>query len=131
MRHSNSILLGAAVYEHLTQDTEIQQYVNDRIYPITVTKEDTPFPFIVYSKTGIDTTYSKDDLASEDVEIQIIVCSHKYIESIYIAQAVRNSLELKSGTIQGNVVKRIELISVEEDFYADAFFQKLIFKFKL
>lgn len=126
---SNSILLGAAIYKHLNEDDEIIKKIDGRIFPITVTNPDTPMPFVVYSRTSIVPEYAKDDLVSEVVNMDFIVVSRDYTESVEVAAALRNSLELKSGMVDDIIIRRIELDTVEENWYANTYWQILKFKF--
>ena len=126
---SNSILLGAAIYKHLNEDDEIIKKIDGSIFPITVTNPDTPMPFVVYSRTSIVPEYAKDDLVSEVVNMDFIVVSRDYTESVEVAAALRNSLELKSGMVDDIIIRRIELDTVEENWYANTYWQILKFKF--
>lgn len=126
---SNSILLGAAIYKHLNEDDEIIKKIDGRIFPITVTNPDTPMPFVVYSRTSIVPEYAKDNLVSEVVNMDFVVVSRDYTESVEVAAALRNSLELKSGMVDDIIIRRIELDTVEENWYANTYWQILKFKF--
>ena len=126
---SDTILLGKIVYNWLCTDANIQADVNDRIYPITVTDVNTEMPFIVYSRTGLAVTYSKDGIIDEVLDVEFVVVARDYESSVNIANDLRHALECKSGSLEGIHVNNIHLVEVQEDFVENTFWQILKFKF--
>lgn len=119
-----SLQIGKAIYHILSNDTDVVDRVQKKIYPL-IADVDTTFPFIVYKRTGIAPADSKDRFVfDEDVFVDIVVASDKYNESIEIADLVRAAL-LK-GSYDG--IKDIELIDADEDYFEDTFIQNLTFK---
>ena len=119
-----SLQIGKAIYHILSNDTDVVDRVQKKIYPL-IADVDTTFPFIVYKRTGIVPADSKDRFVfDEDVFVDIVVASDKYNESIEIADLVRAAL-LK-GSYDG--IKDIELIDADEDYFEDTFIQNLTFK---
>ena len=119
-----SLQIGKAIYHILSNDTDVVDRVQNKIYPL-IADVDTTFPFIVYKRTGIAPADSKDRFVfDEDVFVDIVVASDKYNESIEIADLVRAAL-LK-GSYDG--IKDIELIDADEDYFEDTFIQNLTFK---
>ena len=119
-----SLQIGKAIYHILSNDTDVVDRVQNKIYPL-IADVDTTFPFIVYKRTGISPADSKDRfIFDEDVFVDVVVASDKYNESIEIAELVRNSLE--KGSYMG--IKDIQLVDADEDYFEDTFIQKLTIK---
>lgn len=119
-----SLQIGKAIYHILSNDTNVVDRVQNKIYPL-IADVDTTFPFIVYKRTGIAPADSKDRfIFDEDVFVDVVVASDKYNESIEIAELVRNSLE--KGSYMG--IKDIQLVDADEDYFEDTFIQKLTIK---
>lgn len=119
-----SLQIGKAIYHILSNDTNVVDRVQNKIYPL-IADVDTTFPFIVYKRTGISPADSKDRfIFDEDVFVDIVVASDKYNESIEIAELVRTSLE--KGSYMG--IKDIQLVDADEDYFEDTFIQKLTIK---
>lgn len=119
-----SLQIGKAIYHILSNDKDVVDRVQNKIYPL-IADVDTTFPFIVYKRTGIAPADSKDRFVfDEDVFVDIVVASDKYNESIEIADLVRTAL------LEGsyNSINDIELIDADEDYFEDTFIQNLTFK---
>ena len=96
--------------------------VGSKIYPIIVEKE-TTYPFIVYKRSNIIPSYTKDFHFKDEVIIDIICVSDDYSESVDIASMVRDILEDKRFAD----IESIKLESADEDFIDDAYVQTLSF----
>lgn len=121
-----SLQIGKAIYYILSNDTDVVDRVQNKIYPL-IADVDTTFPFIIYKRTGITPADSKDRfIYSEDVYVDVVIASDKYNESIEIADLVRTAL-LKGGY---DGIKDINLTDADEDYIEDTFIQNLTFKIK-
>ena len=121
-----SLQIGKAIYQILSNDTDVVDRVQNKIYPL-IADVDTTFPFIIYKRTGITPADSKDRfIYSEDVYVDVVIASDKYNESIEIADLVRTAL-LKGGY---DGIKDIDLTDADEDYIEDTFIQNLTFKIK-
>lgn len=121
-----SLQIGKAIYHILSNDTDVVDRVQNKIYPL-IADVDITFPFIIYKRTGITPADSKDRfIYSEDVYVDIVIASDKYNESIEIADLVRTAL-LKGGY---DGIKDIDLTDADEDYIEDTFIQNLTFKIK-
>ena len=121
-----SLQVGKAIYHILSNDVDVVDRVQNKIYPL-VADVDTTFPFIIYKRTGIIPADSKDRfIYSEDVYVDVVIASDKYNESIEIADSVRTAL--LEGTYEG--IKDISLTDADEDYIEDTFIQNLTFKIK-
>ena len=104
--------------------------VGDRIYPL-VSKVDCEFPFIVYQRMSVAPSYTKDGLIAEEQNYSISVLADTYSESVELADAVRDALELERGTFAGQRIRNIKLTSVNESWVSDTYVQELNFTIEL
>lgn len=125
-----SLQIGKAIYHILSNDTDIVDRVQNKIYPL-IADVDTTFPFIVYKRTGITPATSKDRfIYDEDVYVEVVVASDSYQESIEIADLVKSALQFKKGLYNDITVKDILLTDADEDYTQDTFIQILTFNIK-
>ena len=55
---NNSILIGKLIYERLSSNPELKEYVNDKIFPL-IAEQETTFPYIAFSTDSITPYYTK------------------------------------------------------------------------
>ena len=91
---NNSILIGKLIYERLSSNPELKEYVNDKIFPL-IAEQETTFPYIAFSKDSITPYYTKGGNYEDTVSVQIIVASTDYLESLNIANIVRKIFECR------------------------------------
>ena len=126
-----SLSIGAHVYKRLSDSTELAKLVTDKIYAIS-TKTETSFPFVIYKRSSLVPEYTKDRYGTGDtVSVEVVVASDNYLNSITIAEEVRNALENKRGSYDSFDVIDAKLMSADEDFIEDTFIQCLVFSCKL
>jgi hypothetical protein len=125
-----SISVGKTIYSILSNNTNITNKVSTNIYPL-IADVNTTFPFIIYKRTSINPSYTKDEFSGIDEDnVEIIIASNKYDESVEVAELVRTALEGKKG-MQGTInIKNIRLIGADEDYIEDTFIQCLQYKIK-
>lgn len=124
---TNSLFIGKTVLELLEKSTSLTDLVGVNIHPVIVQK-DTVFPYVVYRRSGLETSYTKDNYATDDtVTIDVIAVSQSYSESLNVAQAVRMALENKKGDFKDLRINSIELVDAQEGG-EDVFVQSLTFK---
>ena len=100
----------------------------DNVYPLVVDK-DVKFPFVVYRRTGMQAANTKDRYNfSEIANVEVIVASDKYTESIDTALKVMYRLEHTRGVFNDINISEIELTDAREDFIEDTYIQFLNFK---
>ena len=121
---------GKAINALLSANEEVTRMVGDRIYPL-VSKVDCKFPFIVYQRMSCVTNYTKDGLIAEEQNYSITVLADTYSESVELADAVRDALELERGTFAGQHIRNIALASVSESWVSDTYVQELNFTIEL
>lgn len=129
---NNSILIGKLIYERLSSNPELKEYVNDKIFPL-IAEQETTFPYIAFSKDSITPYYTKGGNYEDTVSVQIIVASADYLESLNIANIVRKIFECRLYSCDELQITESKLSSVSEayDDNANAFIQRLIFNFKI
>ena len=123
----NSILVGKHIRNILVGDGTLSQYLQTGQITALVANENTTFPFIVFSRTGLTPSYTKDGLLESNITFEIVCVSTDYVESLEIANIVRNLLECKCYTDEGIYIKQIILSAVNEDYLYDAYVQRLTF----
>lgn len=128
--------IGLAVFHLLTNSADVTQYVGDNIFPLVVPNadedgENVPFPFITFSRSGIDPEYAKDYDQSDTVNVSVDIWSRSYKESVLIATAVRKALEAKRGEWAGVRVQDSGMTSADESFDPKGYYgQTLYFEFR-
>lgn len=123
----NSILVGKHIRNILVGDEKLSQYLQSGQITALVANENTTFPFIVFSRTGLTPSYTKDGLLESNITFEIVCVSTDYVESLEIANIVRNLLECKCYTDEELYIKQIILSAVNEDYMYDAYVQRLTF----
>ena len=123
----NSILVGKHIRNILVGDETLSQYLQSGQITALVANENTTFPFIVFSRTGLTPSYTKDGLLESNITFEIVCVSTDYVESLEIANIVRNLLECKCYTDEEIYIKQIILSAVNEDYMYDAYVQRLTF----
>lgn len=123
----NSILVGKHIRNILVGDETLSQYLQSGQITALVANENTTFPFIVFSRTGLTPSYTKDGLLESNITFEIVCVSTDYVESLEIANIVRNLLECKRYTDEEIYIKQIILSAVNEDYMYDAYVQRLTF----
>jgi len=99
--------VGLAIYSILSNATAVTSYVSTRIYP-NVAPKTTTFPFIVYDVDGDIPTDTKDGDATIDLNEVMVSCyADTYTTACALAEAIRDTLDRKSGTYEGVEIQTI------------------------
>jgi len=111
--------IGLAIYNVLTNDTDVSNLVSTRIFP-NVAKQGTAFPFLVYQTTSVEPTNTKDGVSPMDTNSFEVLCfADNYSTAVDLAQKVRIALDRKNGTYPattGIKIQSIKFNSVDEEF---------------
>lgn len=129
----DSLDIGKILNNFLQQDAELKKLIGNKIYPI-VADQGTTYPFICYKRTGLNLQSSKDRYNyRQTAYVTFIVASKSYKESISIAKAVKQCLNLKRGSYDGLQINQITLTDASEEYItdSDAFVQYLNFSIDL
>ena len=120
-----SLQIGKAIYHLLKKDSRIKEKVGSKIYPLIV-EESTPF--IIYKRTNITPNYTKGSYSvNESVTVDVVIASKDYIDTIELADYVRDALEGRRGNFAGVEINDIRMISADEEYIEDTFIQNLTF----
>lgn len=127
-----SILIPKIVYQVLSNNKSLQKYIGNKIFPV-VAELGTEFPYVAFSKTYINPTYTKDFYTEDTVGVEIVVASIDYLESLDISNTVRSLFECKTFKSDSMEIKQITFTGITEgyDDEANAFVQRLTFEFKV
>lgn len=125
-----SLQVGKAIYSLLSSNQQLVSIVDGNIFPL-IAEINTTFPFIVYKREAITPQYTKDYWTSDEVMINVMVASNDYVQSIEIADLVRQSLDHKQGEYSGIKIRDLRLIQADEDFIDDTYIQYLTFKIRI
>ena len=118
----SSISINKHIFSILTSDKSLKEMVGTKIFPI-VADDDVKFPYIILERTSISPSTYKGGVGYEKVTFQIKIADSDYINTINIAEKVRELLELKTSSY----FKRIEFSNCNEDFINDTYRQTLEF----
>lgn len=117
----NSLLLNKYLQAILEESAEVKAILGTdthKIFPLQQ-PENLSFPFIVHSRTGIQTHYTKDiEYAGAGwyniVQFTVICVSNNYAQSVELANAVRHSVETYRWKDKDIYIHPIELLSASE-----------------
>lgn len=130
MATTNSLLLGKHIYKILSEDETIGGYVGKKIFPIVV-ESGTKYPFIVFTRTSVNSEFSKDGIIKDLVTVEINCVTATYLEGCNIANAVRNLLDCSWYKSEELFISQIRLSNVVEAYQDDAYVQTLTFTFQI
>ncbi|MEE3490346.1 MAG: hypothetical protein VZR10_05730 [Methanobrevibacter sp.] len=123
----NTLLITKYIRAILEQDTELMKKIPiKQFFPIDA-KQGTAYPFAVIVRTGLQDNSTKDGIYEDVVTVTIIVVDDNYIDSIEIANEIRNWLEGHTFKDETIYIRRMSLSSTSEAYYNDAFIQELSF----
>lgn len=128
-----SILIPELVYYIMKNDSVLNDYIKGRIYPL-VSESSTEFPYVAYSRTHISPIYTKNFHTEDSVGVEILSVSNDYLESLHIANRVRELFECQKLPGYNDLeVTQVYVSSVSEsyDYEADAFIQRITFDFRV
>lgn len=117
--------IGSKIKEILTTNTEVNKYINNKVFPI-VANNGTDFPFIIYRRYNYSPQTNKD-YKGESAEFEVKIVANKYEDSVKIADVVGDALN----DYEDNDVEQIRLITSNEDYLDEVFVQTLNFEIEL
>ena len=132
----NSLKISRYVQQILEEDRDVISILgtdSHKIFPM-LQPDNLTFPFVVHSRTGIQTEYTKDIEYGKvgfwnKVQFTDSCVSDKYVECIELANVVRHALELYRWKDEDIYIHPIELVTaVEYTTEQDAFVQELQFQ---
>ncbi len=124
-----SLLINKAISNILNNSTDLKSKVGSKIYAL-LAPDNVTFPFVVFKRNSLTPEYTKDGLAFDNTDIQVIIGAANYSDSVEVAQLVRNSLELKKGVFSGVNIIESKVVGAEEDIVDNSFAQSITFSIK-
>lgn len=89
------------------------------------------YPFMIYRRSGLSEMASKDHNIIDFVNVEIIVCSTDYTESVNLITKVKDTLELKRWSNGEFRVIDTDITGGSEYWNNDAYVQSLNVMFKV
>lgn len=123
-----TLQIGKVIKNLLLSNEQLVNYIGDKVYPL-IADNSTTYPFIIYRRSSIEKSSTKDD-ADESVNVEIYIVADKYDESISIAELVRKSVEHRKGTFEDLYIDDIIISDASESYEGDAFVQYLTITIK-
>lgn len=124
---THSLLITKYIRTILSANTSLMERISiDRFFPIDA-KQGTTFPFCVIQRTGIQTNGTKDGRNEDNVNITLLLVDDDYIDSVEIADEIRNWLEGHRYKDDSIDIRQIILTGCSETMYNDAYIQQLNF----
>lgn len=130
MATTNSLLIGKYIYKILSENDDLKNKVGNKIYPIVI-EQGTQYPFIIFTKSNVNSSYSKDGIIKDYVTIEIHVVTTTYIEGCEIANIARNLFDCTTYKDDEITIYNSKLTNVSEGFQDDAYVQTLIFELQV
>ena len=92
------------------------------IYPV-IAEEDVKYPFILFTRTGVEPIDSKAYVVGDRVSFTIAIVNDKYMLGVDIAERVRELFEKR----RDSYFSEINFTGCDEEYNQDAFVQRLNF----
>ena len=123
-----TLQIGKVIKNLLLSNEQLVNYIGDKVYPL-IADNSTTYPFIIYRRSAIVNSSTKDD-ADESVNVEIYIVSDTYEKSISIAEEVRKSVEHRKGKFEDLYIDDIIISDASESYEGDAFVQYLTITIK-
>lgn len=118
----SGISVNKHIYNILSKDSSLNKLVGKNIFPL-IAEEETTFPFIVFKRNSLSPNYAKYQVGNDTVNFSVYIVSNNYANTIDIAEAVRNSLELH----RDEYFQIIQMENITEDFIENSYIQEISF----
>lgn len=118
-----TLQIGKVIKNLLLSNERLKSYIGDKVYPL-IADTSTTYPFIIYRRSAIVNSSTKDD-TDESVNVEIYIVCDKYDQSISIAELVRSTLEHRKGNFEDLYIDDIIITDASESYEGDAFVQYL------
>ena len=122
------LVVSKHIYSALTASAELNKAVGKKIYPIA-TKNEVPFPFIVYERDSVTPRYDKSGASVTDSVVNVYILSESYTQAIDIAEMVIDALERKDAIYDNFEVIGAVMQGASENYTANTFVQQVTFNF--
>ena len=122
------LVISKHIYSALSKSADIHKAVGKKIYPIA-TKNEVPFPFIVYERDSVTPRYDKSGASVTDSVVNVYILSESYTQAIDIAEMVIDALERKEAVYDNFEVIGAVMQGASESYTANTFVQQITFSF--
>ena len=122
------LVISKHIYSALSKSADIKKAVGNKIYPIA-TKNEVPFPFIVYERDNVTPRYDKSGASVTDSVVNVYILSESYTHAIDIAEMVIDALERKDAIYDNFEVIGAVMQGASESYTANTFVQQVTFNF--
>jgi hypothetical protein len=112
------MIVGKAIYNILSTDTDVAALVGTRIYPNIVEQEKVDQAAVIYKVDNTAPTNTKDGASTVDIiRVYVFALAEGYDACHNLSEKVRVALDRKKGTFAGVVVDSIIFDSRDDDDY--------------
>lgn len=124
---------GAAIFDILSNDSDVSSIYSSRIYPNITNFDNTTYPMIIYTMTSTEPTNTKTSTSTLDVvDFQLALFHTTYQEMIVGQGFVRQALDYKEEgnyPTTGSFSVKVQSISFQDDRqdYIDDFNEQGLF----
>lgn len=109
---------------------ELLKPLKVKVYPL-LANADTPTPYIVYARDGVEIERDKDGIIAESTTVTVHIIADTYSKSVEYAEQARELLT-KTGVIQGLHITDSDLIDTKEERSDDnTYIQTLTLKYEI
>ncbi len=120
-----SISAGLLIYQLLSGHEGVSSLAT-KIFPVAITAENARLPFIVFKAVSQDPTPATPQKGYDTCQIAVDCAGSDYEEAVALAEMAREALEDVSIEAEGLSLS-LSLLTDREEFYDDAFVERLIF----
>jgi hypothetical protein len=101
----------AFLFQRLTSQTAVSQYIGTRVYPL-LAPTGTPLPLVIYQRTAVERPQSlAGNVGNPVVTLQLTTYGTSYTSVKTIARAVRLAVDGWTGTTAGVTIQRTTLVT--------------------
>ena len=126
----NALSINKYINKFLTESEAVTSLVSvQNIRPLILAP--TIFPYISFMHSNITSAYSKDGWVEDRTEVTIICVSDDYGQTVEIAEAVRELLDVKAYRDDDIYISEMRLSGATEDQIENVFVQRLSFTVKI
>lgn len=123
---TKALYIGQYIYSAL-----VNNGITAKIYRI-IADSNAKYPFVIYRRSGLVTTTTKDGITYQDVDVEIVVESDKYAVGLELADQVCSILTREDVEFEGIYIEDAKIMSATEDFIDnEGFIQRFTITFRI
>ena len=120
-----SISAGLLIYQLLSGHPGVASMAT-RIFPVAITADEAALPFIVFRAVSQDPTETKPQKGFDTCQIAVDCVAGEYEAAVELAELARAAIEDATCESEG-LSLGLSTLSDREEFYDEAFVERLIF----